>query len=323
MSETDPELDAEYREFVRSVHKDTIAAFWSFRNRIILAEKGLRSSDQSVALTENITLTAEHSGTGFSGADWLMLEGQRYSSSDQAYDAGKRWRHQLSVAFANAGIAADFDAPPLPDHHENDRPKSPEAPGLRVFPQPPGLTLHIGVRANAYVSRPLETFLSQNLNPVRKSIPQGLSRRLELAYTTFHMALATKPAELKFILFVTAIEALIDDKEKPQPILDALAMLQAYVDDESTDFAPEAKKRLSEILKEDKTESITQLGAQLASQLSSTYGNKEPSGFFKHVYKCRSKIVHGATEYTGKNKRLTAYCTTGCGHSPRITEIRA
>ncbi|MBS4727232.1 hypothetical protein MSM1_02260 [Mycobacterium sp. SM1] len=278
---------------------------FAFRNQITLADKSLQSDKTSVPLTDNVTLTAP---AGFTNADRLTLEGQGYPCADKAYEEGKRWRHRLSVAFAHAGIAADFDAPPFPERRQNDRPESPEAPGLHVFPQA-GLMVHIGITMNAFVGQCLDTFLShlsQDLDPALGSVPQGLDQRLELAYATFHRALATRNAELKFVFLVTAVEALIEEGEKPQPIRDALRVLQKHVRDQSADFAPDVKERLIQILENAEQESISQRGAQLASQLSGTYGDKTPEGFFKHVYGRRSQIVHGSTEYTGKNKRPSA-----------------
>lgn len=279
---------------------------WNFRNRITLSQKNLASDQTSVPLAENVTLRALRGSQTFTGADWLLLEGEGYSSSDAAYKEGKLWRHHLSVAFANVGVAADFDPPPPPNRNPDDRPESPEAPGLIIFPRPSGLAIRVEAWAEGSVSRPLDLFLSQDLPQAREAIPKGLSRRLELAYTTFHRAMEVTNPELKYILYVTSIEALIDEEAKPQSILDALALLQAYVSDEAADLAPEVKKRLCEILEDDKKESITQSGAELASQLSGHYKGKTPSAFFKRVYNGRSKIVHGVAGYTGKNKRFTA-----------------
>ena len=118
---------------------------YSFRNRITLGDKKLESDEVTCTLHESdsgeiVTLFAlRRTGVGFSTADWLRVEGRGYESSDQAFEAGKRWRQYLSVAFARSGIAADFDPTPLPKRGGGDRLESPEAPGLVVYPQPSGL----------------------------------------------------------------------------------------------------------------------------------------------------------------------------------------
>ena len=280
---------------------------YSFRNQLLIAAQNLTSDERSVTLAENVTLTARFSDTGFTNADSLLLEGWGYPSSDSAYEAGRLWRQHLSVAFANVAIAADFDAAPLPQRKESDRPESPEAPGLIVFPQPAGLILTPEIKMIGKVTRPLGLFLSQDLPTVREQITDGLDRRLELAYMTFHRALETTNQELQYIFFVTAIEALIDDDiEKPKSVIDALDALHEYADSESSPFAPDVKDSLRKIFREGSKESIGHLGAELASQLNDTYGGREAASFFKHVYNGRSRILHGALKYTGSRKRPTA-----------------
>jgi hypothetical protein len=285
---------------------------WNFENRIILPQKPLSSSDTSRTLHESgneiVTLRPEFSTDGFNGADWLMLRGQGYASSDLAFQAGKLWRQHLAVAFAHAGFAATFDSVSI-EHREGDRERSPEAPGLRVYPvpEPPAGGLHammvaVGMRAEGRVTRPLDLFLSDDLPSAHELIPSGLNRRLELAYTTVHTALATENPEVKYILLVTAVEALIDDDQlKPEAIVTALAVLQEYIE-QSGQF-DQVRDELKRLLKEDEKESVGQVGAQLASQLDGTYGQKQPDSFFKHVYNRRSRLLHGALNYTGSRKR--------------------
>ena len=102
------------------------------------------------------------------------------------------------------------------------------------------------MRVEGRVTRPLDLFLSDNLASVQQSIPDGLNRRLELAYTTFHTALATDDPEVKYILFVTAIEALIADQDKPKDVLAALKILKQYAE-ESGNFSADVLKRLKDI----------------------------------------------------------------------------
>ena len=284
---------------------------FSFRNRITLGDKKLQSDEAICTLHESdsgeiVTLFAlRRTGDGFSTADWLLVEGGGYESSDQAFKAGKRWRQYLSVAFARVGIAADFDATPLPERRESDRPESPEAPGLIVYPQPSGLSARVESWAEAEVSRPLELFLSEDLPVVREAIPNGLERRLELAYNVFHLALLTNNPDFQYVAFVTAVEALIDDDQKKAPhMVEALGKLREHVES-SSDFGPELQESLSKLLQEDEKESINQLGAKLAAQLTKKYDQKRPDTFFKRVYNGRSRILHGALRFTGKSKRPT------------------
>jgi hypothetical protein len=284
---------------------------WSFENRVVVPEKPLTSSDTSRTLHESgeevVSLRGESGSNGFDNADWLMLQGQGFSTAEAALESGRRWRQHLSVAFAHAGFAATFDSVQV-ESRDGDRERLPEAPGLRVFPQPEpvdGLLLAtVGMRAEGKVTRPLDLFLSENVVSAQESNPDGLSRRLELAYITFHSALATENPEVKFILMVTALEALIDDdQKKPEAIVGALAALRDHVA-QSSSF-DDVRNDLMRLLAEDENESISQLGAKLASQLTSTYAGRSPESFFKHVYGRRSRLLHGALNYTGRRKRPT------------------
>jgi hypothetical protein len=234
----------------------------------------------------------------------LAIEGSRFATQEQAFEAGKLARQQLSVTIASTGVALDFDPPPLPERNEGDRPEAPEAPGLHVFPTPEGLASSPRFIADGQLSQPLERIIAEDLALVRQVIPNGLTPRLNLAYSIFHTALGSKNPEIRYVMFVAAIEALIDAGHKPEPILKAIAALRQYVK-QSDQFA-EVQNQLDNLLREEKKESITHLGMQLASQLTGSYGDEEPATYFKAVYTRRSRIVHGVHDYDGKNKRPTA-----------------
>ncbi|WP_157897107.1 zinc-binding metallopeptidase family protein [Mycobacteroides salmoniphilum] len=277
---------------------------YTFENRIVLGDKTLDSSETTRVIhhsdTVVVTLWPEHSQTGFKSADWLMLRGEGFPSSDAAFDAGKLWRQQLSVAFAKAEIGADFDAVPV-QHEKGDRQRSPEARGLRVYLQPQGTAISISGRVDIRVARLLDKFLSEDLPAARRLIPDVLNRQLELAYTTFHMALATTNPEIRYILFVTAIEALIADTkpEKDDKVLvAALKELQHEVED-SERWDAQIRDRIGKVLEDAQKKSIVGLGKELAGKLDSKkYDGKSPKRFFDENYGGRSAIVHGNTTET-------------------------
>lgn len=269
---------------------------YEFENRITITHGKLQADETPFELEPKVTLT--------NYTDHLILHGNGYSTSDAAFYAGKLWRQHLSATFAKLNVGADFDAVPLPDRYENDRPEAPEARGLHVFPTPTGLSVAPSLGFVGVMNQPLDTVLTEYLSAVRQSLPNGLSPRLELAYSTFHTALGTTNAEIKYVRFVTAIEALIDEKSKPAPILKAIAALREHVK-QAPEYA-DVQNQLDNLLAGDKKESINQIGAQLASQhLNGTYGDKTPADFFKAVYDGRSRILHGAFANTGKDKRPT------------------
>lgn len=287
---------------------------WQFENPIILPQKPLTSNEATQTLDETdnrlVILRAEHSTEGFTDADWFMLEGQGFASSDEAYAAGRRWRQLLSVAFAHAGFVVLLDSVVL-ETQDGERERSLDAPGLRVVPQPEnlgGLAARLrlaGGRMRGKVTRPLELFMLVDLPAAYESVSDGLAPRVELAYTTFHAASAVDSSDVKYILFVTAIEALIDDDvSKSEDIVQGLNLLRKHIKDD--DAFANVRGDLRNLLKEDESESISQLGQQLASKLEGQYGEKNSADFFKQVYSARSGLVHGALEFTGSRRRPTA-----------------
>lgn len=276
---------------------------YAFENRIVLGDKTLASSETTRAIhdsgTEVVTLSPEHSQTGFKNANWLMLRGEGFSSSDTAFEAGMLWRQQLLVAFAKAEISADFDAVPM-QHQEGDRARSDEARGLRIYLQPPqGTKIIFGGRVELQVARLLDVFLSEDLPAARRLVSDRLSRQLALAYETFHMALAVTNPEIQYILFVTAIEALIADTkpEKDDKVLvAALEDLQGKIG-KSERWSPQIRDQIVTVLDNAKKKSITALGKELAGRLDpeKKYDGKSARKFFDENYDGRSTIVHGNT----------------------------
>ncbi len=227
-----------------------------------------------------------------------MLRGEGFSSSDAAFKAGKLWRQQLLVAFAEAEIPADFDAAPV-QPEEDDRERSDEARGLRIYLQPPEeIRIAFGARAVVRQTRPLDLFLSEELSAARSLIPDGLNRQLELAYETFHMALAATKPEIRYILFVTAVEALITDtkpEKDDEALVAALKELRHEVE-KSERWDAQIRDQIAGVLEDAQKKSIVRLGKDLAAKLDpKKYDGKSAKRFFDENYAGRSAIVHGNT----------------------------
>lgn len=237
-------------------------------------------------------------GDDFSSADWLILEGDGYHTSEQALAAGKIWRELLSVSFARVAIGADFDPLPRAQRNGNDLPEDQNAPGLIVFPRQPGLTGRIETWAPLLVVGPtLQSFVDNHLPAVRHALPEGLTQRpeLDLAFRLVHLALINSYAEAKYILFVTAVEALIPDSRPArddEAFVTALNTLMVYAKEPSR-FPQAIREGVLSMLANMRKESITSLGAKLAAKLDGTYNGLSPEDYFDRVYSTRSKLVHG------------------------------
>ena len=150
-------------------------------------------------------------------------------------------------------------------------------------------------------AEPLDSFVSEALTAVRAAIPNGLDRRLELAYSLVHLALSNANPDVQFILWITAIEALIPDekpkrKEAEGKVVKYLEQLREEVGADSEKFDRKVRKRVAGLLKLAQEETITELGMTLARKLDKEYDGKSPDEFFQENYRGRSSLVHGSID---------------------------
>jgi hypothetical protein len=212
----------------------------------------------------------------------------------------------LTAALAREFIGVDFgpDDQVIPefDHvYDDDPPAIVQQVGIEgdrvitsdyrllVFatePEPKFIEFRMGtptLKLSGWVDR-----LRQRIDDVQDDQPWD--RQKSLAYRLVYLALTDSNPETQNIQLVTAIEVLLKDQDQPQPILDAL---DRFLDEVDKWPESEFKGRMSDILKDDKDESITRAGSeQVAALLEGEYGRKSPGKFFKHVYNMRSRLVH-------------------------------
>ena len=134
-----------------------------------------------------------------------------------------------------------------------------------------------------------------------ESMPDVLKRRLELSYSLVHLALLNIDPDLKYILWVTAIEALIPDekpkrKEAKGKVVEYLEELREQVGADKQKFNSKVRKRVADLLEHAQEETITELGVTLARKLDKEYDGKSPDEFFRENYPGRSAVVHGSID---------------------------
>lgn len=275
---------------------------YAFRNRIMLGKNGLSSDLITQPLHEDgdeKVVLRVLMGNNFSDASWLQLEGDSYQTAEQAFDAGKMWRQWLSVSFARVGIGADFDPMPPTSGAPGDLPTDRDAPGLIVFSRQPGLTAE-GWAPLIIHGVSLANFLRYELSAVRDVLLDGLKQRpqLDLAFRLVHLATITAHVEVKYILFVTAIEALIPDSLPLKDDEDLVAALNEIIEHtkQPSLFSSTIRNKLLGTLGYMKRESISGFGKKLAARLNGTYDGLSPADYFGRAYENRSKLVHGSLD---------------------------
>jgi hypothetical protein len=271
-------------------------------NRIVLGDKTISTNDDQLLLfdegSKRVGLIVDRRND-LGQVMWLRLLGGRFDTAEEAHAVGMRWRNWFSVAFAKADIAADFDSHPLPLRNSDDMAETPLAPGLVVYPDKPGLTGRVLTWAEAIDPAPLDRLISEGLPPVRESIPSGLERRVELAYSLAHLAMANTNADTEFILWITTVEALIPD-EKPDrsdpEVVEYLNQLAQQVRDDKAKYNSKVRSRVAGLVELATQETITELGKTLARNLAGEYDGMQPHKFFVKCYTDRNNLVHGNTQ---------------------------
>lgn len=273
-----------------------MAKKWFFFNRLLLGDKPLLMDDQVQILSEDGPTKVQLEKAlvlNDPKVASLILRGTGYSSSDEAHSAGRLWRQFLAMTLADGGVGVDLDPLPFPSHGNNARPRDPAAPGLYVHPG----GLHAHAIFGGHAARPMERVIS-DLATVREAVPKGFPNRpdLELAFRMVNLSWMLSNVDAQYILLVTAIEALIPDTRPVKTdagIIAALDELAAYV--KSADrFSGSTRQKLLSILADDKRQSVTEIGVNLARRIGHrTYDGLKPEEYFRRAYGIRSSLVHG------------------------------
>lgn len=254
--------------------------------------------------TESIFL-ASPTGKNINQDFDVVLSGSAYGTFDEAVLAGRRWRQIAQSTFARAGISSDFgddlDENLLPTitaplHHTgmfgltpNDRVID-DRIGLLVFNSEPIPNFIFVYGGTPIVSlSPPDAGL---LSAAKLRNADAWSDELRLAYKLVHSGMADSNPETRFILMVTAVEALIPYRKKEGQLSKLLEALRPVADGMNS-FDSDTRKVVDGLLKSNQNNSVRQYGLKLARRLSGAYGGMPPDKYFDEVYGTRSELAHG------------------------------
>jgi Apea-like HEPN len=257
---------------------------------------------------ERVILLAGSRETMIKDTGDLVVEGSRYPDEATAIAAARQWRRVLTVAFARTHVGTSFGIddsadPPAFDVIVEDPPEDWRQigiqPGDRVVrdehrllvvtsePRPKFLLIQL----HGVVRRGIEQFES-NLNDARAYGNQEWSAEKIFAHRLVTYAIRDTNPETQHIQLVTAIEVLLRQQDRPQAVLDALKRITAEVKQYPAD-EDGVRKRLLEILHEDREESISRAARdQLSAVLTGPYHGTTLKAFFRRVYDMRSRLLH-------------------------------
>ncbi|WP_433734887.1 hypothetical protein ACQP0C_41800 (plasmid) [Nocardia sp. CA-129566] len=279
---------------------------FNFRNTILLAQGtrlSVNTDEQVIVLSEDpprVEITPVPPHIRFLDTEKLEMRGGPYATDSEAIEAGRTWRKYLLVAFAEQRIGIDLGA----EHNPIAEPMGYVADagkklgvqalrdrhGLLVFPS--DLDAAFGrFFAEAMVSRDAGKITSA-VEQVQATAPKVSDPHL-LALRLLHSSFFDTNPETRFVLLVTAIEAVIETKQRSPQILDLLEQFRAVT--KSASLTSGDRDALLNALGNAKSETISAAGRRLVALLTDReYDGQAPAEFFVSCYNARSKIVHGS-----------------------------
>jgi hypothetical protein len=285
---------------------------YSFRNRFTTFNERLNIDAVSHMLAdtniERVRLSALAENTVIKDTGELVLDGSGYADESTARVAGRRWRRDLTVAFARSHIGVDFgpedQVTPAYDGMVGDPPPNHLVllgvePGDRIIQDEHGLLVvkseprprFVRVWAEGVVRRGLEQF-EADLTNARAHADQDWTAEKTLAHRLVSNALRDDNPETQHIQLVTAIEVLLREQHRPPAVLRALnGLIDELEQRPAEDDA--VRTRLLEILRGAREESISRAACdQLSALLADEYFEKSAEAFFRQVYNMRSRLLH-------------------------------
>lgn len=254
------------------------------QRRIALRAEG----DPGVALTESTRPT---------------INGEGFTSHEEACEAGKATRTMLERAFAIAGVAADFgDRASTGSGLDSILQKIGDEQGIRILDDNPQLmvyehsdipTVFGSGTAHGYAPS-VEEHLNIALHHPGAVIPE--SRETQIAYSLYSASKFEQMPDTRFLLLMIGIEVLIEPEERGAEDREIVENLIKSAKNMAIDKSLPANARDSLIgsLKSLRKESISSAGRRLVAILGERqYGGMKPQKFFTKCYGVRSKLVHG------------------------------
>jgi hypothetical protein len=285
---------------------------YAFRNRFdITSNSGFNISDAEHVLNqssaeEHVVLTATVGQKTIKECASLALVGSPYADFDTALSAGRKWPQIATSVFARLTTGVNFGD----DDADKLQPRDVAELHYRGMFNSTATDRVYYDRVGLFVFRlhPEPTFVNIGMNTIGLSglgdLPDLVAEaeqrhsgvwqeNLRLAYDLVHAGLAdTKNPEPRYILTVTAIEALIPYREKHPELSRLLDALQPIVDGMSG-FDDDTRTAVKQLLHSDKMESVRKYGRALSGRLSGTYDRLSPKDYFDKAYGTRSDLAHG------------------------------
>lgn len=261
-----------------------------------------------------VTLFSHKQDISISYSDLLVVQGKGYDSSEVAKTEGHRIKDALMLTFAKHSIGVDFSSK-NGSVVKRELKSLEDSIGKKAFYQwddyvlvfedeykVPFITVNVNARAAIPHDKFIETFsASLALSP-------ALSKREQLAYRVFNIALFQPDSIARFLTLIMVVEVLSDYAPRSE---EAVAHVNMLI--ESTKNCRALKKEDSDsmvgALRWLKQESIRQAGKRLVAERlkNRTYADMSATKYFSKCYDLRSSLVHGGTSDREKFNKLATH----------------
>ena len=232
----------------------------------------------------------------------LMMVSDGWPSRKKARKAGEHYRDILMLTFAKLQIGADFYFRNMPGDVATLMKKYLEIKDKRpIINVPPGEIIVYKTEKSPLVSKISADILFQptkeefeNIFSLAIEQPRIITERERLSFAFFNSSFFQESPEVKFILRIMAVEALLEQLPRSNNSQAHVQKLIKITQD-SNDLPQEEKDSLMGSLFYCLEESFRRRGGILAKNRlgNRKYNNKGAASFWKDCYDLRSKMVHG------------------------------
>lgn len=234
----------------------------------------------------------------------LVLRGDSWRSEKEASDEGQKYSQALRLSLARLRVGADFGARVPKGGFTEAGLKVLEQQGQRVLNDVHGIMvfetepkpLFASIEASGIVGKPKERIEKVLLYAIEH--PQVLSDRERTSLELFHASFFSKMPEVRFLLLMMAIEALLLPSQRTSSTVTHVENLMRMTH-ECLTISLEDRTSLLGSLQWLQYESINHAGRKLANDRlgSRTYAEMSAPKYFSYCYDLRSRLVHGRSPY--------------------------
>jgi hypothetical protein len=277
---------------------------YAFRLRLLLPERRSITTDASelrLSPVEDVRLVALGGVEQLSKAKKVALIGRGYRSEEAAREGARRWRGRLerSLAFMQFGVDFGDRAPSgglgsiyqTQLEAEHGRPILYDDHGALVFketPWPRFVRIDLDLATGAPVD--ILTAATEKARQLDLTMPE----REVLAYDLFAASFFQIGSDARYLMLMTALEALIDPQARPRSSVEHVERLIKLTRD--SDLSEDEISSMVGSLRRLQDESIGQAGRRLSERLGDRRykdGTETAAQFFSRCYTLRSNLVHG------------------------------